>query len=68
MLDYAANERGNPTHWIESLGIPEKDMIVVDSGYSSESWTESYGTVTRERFLRATQRDFFAKLRIFLKG
>ena len=68
MIDYAANERGNPTHWIESLGIPEKDMIVVDSGYSSESWTESYGTVTRERFLRATQRDFFAKLRIFLKG
>lgn len=67
MIDYAANERGNPTHWIESLGISEKDMIVVDSGYSSETWKESYWTVTRERFLRATQRDFFAKLRIFLK-
>lgn len=64
MIDYAANERGNPTHWVESLGIPEENMIVVDAGYSSETWGETYGTWTRQRFLRATQRDFFAKLRI----
>lgn len=44
MIDYAANERGNPTHWVESLGIPEENMIVVDAGYSSETWGETYGT------------------------
>lgn len=64
MIDYAANERGNPTHWLESVGIEPKDMVVVDAGYSSETWTEKYWADTRQRFLRATQRDFFAKERI----
>lgn len=64
MIDYAANERGNPTHWLELMWVKESDMVVVDAWYSSETWREDYGSGTRQRFLRATQRDFFAKERI----
>lgn len=63
MIDYAANERGNPNHWIETLGIDTNDEIIVDAGYSSEAWNEEYPTKTRQNFIRATQRDFFAKLK-----
>lgn len=68
MIDYAANERWNPTHWVQSLGVADRSIYVVDTGYSSEEWTESYGTGTRARFPRATERDFSAKLRISQNG
>jgi hypothetical protein len=63
LIDYAANERGNPNHWIETLWIHWRDEILIDAGYSSETWNEDSPTKTRKIFLRATQRDFFAKLR-----
>ncbi len=63
LIDYAANERGNPNHWIESLWIDGKDEVIVDAWYSSETWNEKSPTKTRATFLRATQRDFYAKLR-----
>lgn len=31
MIDYAANERGNPTHWLEVLGIEQKDIVDIDA-------------------------------------
>ena len=64
LIDYAANERWNPTHWVQSLWVKDRDIYVVDAGYSSETWTENYWTDTRARFPRATERDFDAKLRI----
>ncbi len=68
MIDYASNERWNPTHWSQSLWIKDSDIYVVDAGYSSETWTEKRGTDIRARFPRATERDFEAKLRISSHG
>lgn len=65
MIDYAANERGNPTHWLEVLGIEQKDIIDIDVGYSSE---KGGSPTVRRLFQRATIRDFFAKLRIRENG
>ena len=61
MIDYAANERGNPTHWLEVLGIEQKDIVDIDAWYSSENGGSPF---VRRLFQRATIRDFFAKLRI----
>jgi hypothetical protein len=60
MIDYAANERGNPTHWLELVGIEQKDMVVIDVGYSSERWGSP---AVRRLFTRADIRDIFAKMR-----
>lgn len=65
MIDYAANERGNPSHWLEVLGIEQKDIIDIDVGYSSE---KGGSPIVRRLFQRATIRDFFAKLRIRQNG
>ncbi|MBP9779468.1 patatin-like phospholipase family protein [Candidatus Gracilibacteria bacterium] len=61
LIDYATNERGNPTHILELLDIQQKDMITIDVGYSSERGGSPF---VRRLYQRATIRDFFAKLRI----
>ena len=65
MIDYAANERGNPTHWLELLWEKQNDLICIDVWYSSEKWWSSF---VRRLFQRATIRDFLAKLRISNAG
>ena len=61
LIDYAANERWNPTHWIELLWEKQENLIVIDVGYSSEN---GWSPLVRRIFQRATIRDFLAKLRI----
>lgn len=61
VIDYAANERGNPTHWLELLGEKQKDLVCIDVWYSSEN---GWSPFVRRLFQRATIRDFLAKLRI----
>ncbi len=31
MIDYAANERGNPTHWLELLWVEQNDIVAIES-------------------------------------
>jgi hypothetical protein len=61
MIDYAANERGNPTHLLELLGEKQENLVCIDVGYSSENGGSPF---VRRLFQRATIRDFLAKLRI----
>lgn len=61
LIDYAANERWNPTHWLEILWVSQKNIVDIDVGYSSEKGGSPF---VRRFFQRATIRDFFAKLRI----
>ncbi len=65
MIDYAANERWNPTHWLELIWEKQKDLIDIDVWYSSENWWSAF---VRRLFQRALLRDFFAKLRISNAG
>ncbi|GAB0174542.1 MAG: hypothetical protein HHAS10_04210 [Candidatus Altimarinota bacterium] len=65
MIDYAANERGNPTHWLELLGEAQKNIVAIDVGYSSE---RGGSPLVRRLFQRATIRDFYAKMRIATNG
>ena len=61
MIDYAANERGNPTHWLDLIGIPQENIVAIDAGYSSERGGSPF---VRRLFQRATLRDTLAKTRI----
>jgi hypothetical protein len=61
MIDYAANERWNPTHWLDIVWVDRKDMAVIDVGYSSEKWGSPF---VRRLFTRANIRDHFAKIKI----
>lgn len=61
MIDYAANERWNATHWLKLMWVKSKDMVVIDVGYSSERWGSPS---VRRLFSRADTRDIFAKMPI----
>ena len=65
MIDYAANERGNPTHWLELLWEEQKHIVAIDAWYSSE---KGGSPSVRRLFQRANRRDFLAKLRIRKSG
>ncbi len=61
MIDYATNERWNPTHWAELLWEKQENLVVIDVGYSSEN---GWSPTVRRIFQRATIRDSLAKLRV----
>ncbi len=65
MIDYAANERWNPTHWLEIAWEEQKNLVAIDVWYSSEKWGSAF---VRRLFQRATFRDFYAKMRMKSAG
>lgn len=61
MVDYAMNERWNPTEPLKILWISNKDKIIIDVWYSSEKYYSNWAIFSRWFFPRAFDRDEFEK-------
>jgi hypothetical protein len=68
LVDFAANEKGNPISLLTRVGIARKWIIAVDVGYSSVRYNTWAAQFSRIFFPRALLRDFTAKYGVLSEG
>lgn len=67
MVDFAANEQGNPISLLTNSGIPSKDIIALDVWYSSNSYNTFAAKFSRWFYRRALFRDSLQKSAIIMQ-
>lgn len=61
MVDFAANEQWNPISLLTDVGVPMKDIVVLDVWYSSLTYNTTAAWFSRWFFRRALFRDSLQK-------
>lgn len=68
LVDFAANEKGNPISLLTRSGIEKKWIVGIDVGYSSVNYNTFAARFSRLYFPDASVRDFAAKYWVATEG